>query len=406
MCTYVFWIFIKKLFQILTNLEEITDYEKTLIQRSSIYNTAAEHLQIVVAPHLSMSEPTPCPPTNPSPASPTESPIEAPIHLASPTRESPIHVPIDAPNTESPIDAPMNTESPKVPPIDDPIQPTIQTGKKDLPSPRREFTEECDAERAVPEKKNLKIINQSIYKLFTEHAFMYQKIASLEFSKTQLEKQVDALEQQVSELKADNNKKFCGIYKILSHHFPHYFTSEKIGSPAPSSSRTDSDNIVLDEVSKSVDKIVEEITKELNIMNSSRGGIARRVHLRNDRKRKRVRTPFTAGDKKKKKAYSANDGVEKVTKNETSITGRKPVTRASTRIIEKSTDAVPSPAAPTPKTPKAAVSVLPKTVICDVDESKTLERPAAAFLEYPGRLLINEERRISIDSFIQKYKKK
>ncbi|PKU77351.1 hypothetical protein MA16_Dca011356 [Dendrobium catenatum] len=37
---------------------------------------------------------------------------------------------------------------------------------------------------------------------------------------------------------------------------------------------------------------------------SNRGGIARRVQLRNDRKRKKVKTPFTLGDRKKKRSQS------------------------------------------------------------------------------------------------------
>ncbi|XP_020683204.1 putative uncharacterized protein DDB_G0290521 [Dendrobium catenatum] len=121
-----------------------------------------------------------------------------------------------------------------------------------------------------------------------------------------------------------------------------------------------------------------------------RGGIARRVHLRNDRKRKIVKTPFIAGDRKKKKAQLANDEVENVSKKETSITGRKPVTRASTRLKEKLTD---TNKASTPKNvaPSAAVisdaapiAEKPKTAIYDDDDSKTIERPAMAFLEYPG----------------------
>ncbi|PKU59534.1 hypothetical protein MA16_Dca027176 [Dendrobium catenatum] len=79
----------------------------------------------------------------------------------------------------------------------------------------------------------------------------------------------------------------------------------------------------------------------------------------NDRKRKRVKTPFTAGDRKKKKAQLANDEVEKVNKKETSITGRKLITRASTRLMEKSTDTnkatAPKKVAPFDAVPSAAV---------------------------------------------------
>ncbi|XP_020705781.1 sentrin-specific protease 2-like [Dendrobium catenatum] len=229
-----------------------------------------------------------------------------------------------------------------------------------------------------------------------------------------LQKRVEALDNEVFQLKSGNNEKFCGIYKILSYHFPHYFTSEKIGSPVHSSSRTKSENNFNEVLSKTVEKIVDEIVskketsedEEFPFPSSGTGGIAQRVHLRNDRKRKRVKTSFTAGDRKKKKAQLANDEAEIVSKKETSITRRKPVTRAATRLKEKLTDTNKA-SAPTDEAmiiaPSAPPAEKPKTAIFDVEDSKYVEREAKAFLDYLERLLLNEEKRNIIDNFLNKY---
>ncbi|PKU69894.1 Putative ubiquitin-like-specific protease 1B [Dendrobium catenatum] len=232
-----------------------------------------------------------------------------------------------------------------------------------------------------------------------------------------LQKRVEALDNEVFQLKSDNNEKFCGIYKILSYHFPHYFKSEKIGSSVQSSSRTESNNN-FDEVSKTVEKIIDEIVgkketsedEEFPFPSSGTGGIAKRVHRMNDRKRKRVKTPFTTGDRKKKKAQLPTDNKEAeiLSKKETSVTTRKPVTRAATRLKEKLTDSKKA-SAPKDETMKIAPSAppveKPKTAIFDVEDSKYVERAAKEFLDYPGRLLLNEEKRNAIDNFLKKYTK-
>ncbi|KAI0494349.1 hypothetical protein KFK09_024483 [Dendrobium nobile] len=201
------------------------------------------------------------------------------------------------------------------------------------------------------------------------------------------------------------------------------FTSEEIaliiGLPnrVQSSSRTKSTN-KFDEVSKTVEKIIDEIVgkketsedEEFTLPSSGTGGIARRVHGRNDRKRKRVKTPFTTGDRKKKKTQlqTVNKEAEILSKKETSVTTRKPVTRAATRLKEKVTESKKA-SAPQDETTKIAPSAAPvkkpKTAIFDVEDSKYVERAAKEFLDYPGRLLLNEEKRNTIDAFLKKYTK-
>ncbi|KAI0511111.1 hypothetical protein KFK09_011733 [Dendrobium nobile] len=195
-------------------------------------------------------------------------------------------------------------------------------------------------------------------------------------------------------------------------------------SAESSSSATESEKIVYKDASVSEDEKFDP---------SLQTGIARRVQLRNNMKRKVVSTPFTTGVRKKKTKQDLSS------KEKFSEPIPSDVPTQSPELAPAPTPTPPTDPAPTAEPPQATeVSGVtepapthdpepeparipdPSTsmdesttghdkaiIVYEVDDTKKIElRPAPEEIYYPGRLLITEDKHIFIDNSLKQFKDK
>ncbi|KAH0451663.1 hypothetical protein IEQ34_018962 [Dendrobium chrysotoxum] len=407
--------------QIVQQFVGVTDLERTLLQSSTVH------------PEPKMSS-TP------------DNVLQIEFHQPSSPQTSPER----SPRPSSPV------SSPKIL-----IQPRTRTRQ---PTTRSRAAKEKKQTADV----NLKSLQDACKKLRAQNKSLVKKLSAVETNSTLLESRVKALEQTVSEMREKENQKLQGIDKFLFEHFPTTYTAFQMGNYSDSTSRTISEHdvvspetantpedvthpksaeeshdvvdnasneitnkegqhdagelagsvlIVANEITKIealqsvldiakeinkpedqqefteivakekiipeeaqnvVDIPVKELTKpdeeeDMGFASSSKTGIARRVQRRVGRKRKMVQSPFTTGARKKNNNLKVTTSNIEVDTNK-EITEKVPA--KSLDIIEVGTD------------------------------SKIEARSAETALEYGGRTAISDEKRIFIDTCLQKYKDK
>ncbi|KAL0922860.1 hypothetical protein M5K25_006890 [Dendrobium thyrsiflorum] len=180
-------------------------------------------------------------------------------------------------------------------------------------------------------KGNFMYSEKEVNKLFAD--LKKAEVTSLESSNDYLTKRVAALEQAVFELKEANHKD-DNVQKLMSEENPASVKPTQSACSEKSSSRTQTSkniispsSVVAPNVVKEEQENIQDVinlfepqtdklktneeegladkrtgdSEEEELASTCKSGIARRVQLRHDRKRKFVSTPFTTGDRRRKK---------------------------------------------------------------------------------------------------------
>ncbi|KAI0493332.1 hypothetical protein KFK09_027609 [Dendrobium nobile] len=348
--------------EILTELQGITDAEKDLLL----------HLSPPTSP---IKEPSPSRVPCPTTAESTQTTPASPVGMSSP----PEH------------DSPTPT----------PVRPVLFTSTSHPDSSAEPESTNVD------DQANFVLLNKSIFELFNKYNFIQKKVAEVEATNQIQEHRIHFLEDSMFDLEKENSnlkekikKKDDFLMQFFEDQFPSYLKNYKKEMCAPSSvSPTASEETTL---------------SEYEVDTSILSGIAQRVQRRNGRKRKLVSTPFTTGVRKKKIK-------KKVLSEELALVasaGDRPDEVPEKAAVHTTTPASQPPPEPTPTSPIVIPEpheqedvpvvdqpVVKEAVVYEVDENIEIPRaPAAEMLDYPGRALISEDKRVIIDNALKQFK--
>ncbi|KAL0925954.1 hypothetical protein M5K25_004331 [Dendrobium thyrsiflorum] len=418
--------------EIFPNFKVITEAERMLIDNSSAH-PQIEQLQIDL-PRQS------CPDVSSRPSSPTpSSPPIIPTTSQIPTPYSPERDP-----------TPSQFPTPSIPQtIDTPSQipasssPARMPTHDQIPSTSDKEPSTVHVSNSPPaETPNWDYVKEAIINLISKNKFLLNKVTSLESSNDFLTRRVAALEQAVYELK-EANLKDGNVQKLMSTENTASVKPTETACSDKSSSRTQTSKKIVSPSSVVAPNVVEEEqqniqdainlktnederladkqtgdSEEEELASTCKSGIARRVQLRHDRKRKFVSTPFTTGDRRRKK--------EKIPAKKKVIL---PIAEPSKEQVPVPVDAAPSKSAEL--LPVAAESIevgaapveaaldrtdellpvdktpIKKTqddqiIVAEIDESMPTDPQAAPeFIDYPGRELISVEKKFFIDKCLR-----
>ncbi|KAL0919183.1 hypothetical protein M5K25_011261 [Dendrobium thyrsiflorum] len=386
--------------EIFLNFKVITEAERMLIDNSSTH-PQIEQLQIDLprqsSPYVSFrpSSPTPSSP----PIIPTPSQIPTPYSPQRDATPSQFITPSSPPRIATPSQIPTPSSPPRMPSPD----------QFPSTSHKEPFTVHL-SNPPLAETPNWESVNEAITNLISRNKFLLNKVTSLESSNDFLTRRVAALEQAVFELK-EANLKDDNVQKLMSEENPASLKLTQSACSEKSSSRTLSNKPTGD-------------SEEEELASTCKSGIARRVQLRHDRKKKFVSTPFTTGDRRRKK--------EKLPAKKKVIL---PIADASKEQVHVSVDAAPFKSAELAPSsaaesievgPAPVAAALDKTpelvpadatpfkkieddqiIITEIDESIPTDPQAAPeILDYPGRELISVEKKFFIDKCLKYFKYK
>ncbi|KAH0456727.1 hypothetical protein IEQ34_014634 [Dendrobium chrysotoxum] len=219
-------------------------------------------------------------------------------------------------------------------------------------------------------------IEEALSKIMDENKILQRRLVHLEVKYAQMEWRVVVVEHHVFKQR-QNDERYDTMEKFLSENFPS-FKALNTGQQAVSSSRTIMDdkmtlmpnlnvNVDTSPVQQDAPKGEGHYKGDEGLGSTCNTGIARRVQQRDDQKPKEVKTPFTTSQNKKRK------------------------TRLTKKIVVR-------------PTPMVRLAAAVDSAIIDMDKLKSsAPTPAAAQLEYPGRLMISEDMRMFINSYLKKY---
>ncbi|KAI0514252.1 hypothetical protein KFK09_010287 [Dendrobium nobile] len=256
----------------------------------------------------------------------------------------------------------------------------------------------------VDDETNLRILSKSIFELFSKFNFINNKVTAVEATNHILEQRILFLEKENIDLKERIGMKDRFMMQFFEKNFPSYVKSyKKELCPGSSLSPTASEDTTL---------------SEYEVDTTVRSGIAQRVQRRNDRKRKLVSTPFTTGITKKKikrKKVTKDDSGNAIASDQPDKIPEKAPILTPTPALQPKTEPTPViPVGPTVVTPaepeQANVTAVEmpsgkEIVVYEVDENKEIPlNPAAETLDYPGRNLIADDKRLIIDNALKQFK--
>ncbi|KAL0917541.1 hypothetical protein M5K25_012607, partial [Dendrobium thyrsiflorum] len=425
------------------NFKAITEAERMLIDNSSAH-PQIEQLQIDLprqsSPDVSSR------PSSPSPSSPPIIPTTS--HIPTPYSPQRDPTPSQFPTSSSPPR--IATQSQISASASPPRMPT----QGQFPSTSDKEPSTVHVSNLPPvETPNWDSVNEAISNLILKNKFLLNKVTSLESSNDYLTRRVAALEQAFFELKQANLKD-GNVQRIMSEENPASVKPTETACSDKSSSRTQtSKNIVspssvvapnvVEEEQENVQDVINQFepqtdklktneeegladkrtgdSEEEELASTCKSGIARRVQLRHDRKRKFVATPFTTGERRRKKeklpakkkvilpiaepseeqipvpvdaAPSKSAELGPVAAENIEV-GAAPIDAA----LDKTDELLPVDATPIKKTQDDQI------IVTEVDESIPTDPQAASeILDYPGRELISVEKKIFIDKCLRYFK--
>ncbi|KAH0449373.1 hypothetical protein IEQ34_020065 [Dendrobium chrysotoxum] len=234
--------------------------------------------------------------------------------------------------TKFPRGIPQGHQSSKLPnsfyapratsPVSSPIISTPPRTLTSQPTTHSRTSKKETSTAEVLDDDNIKSLHEACSKLIAQNKVLVKKITVVETTSSLLKRHVQYLEHVVFELRDEKNMKIKRMEDFLLLRFPAVYTVYQKGKSGESSSRTNTENIVVtpstgialkevtqqkstDEAQGVIDMTVKEKMKdekeaEEEFASSSHTGIARRVQRQVGRKRKLVESPFTTGVAKKK----------------------------------------------------------------------------------------------------------
>ncbi|KAL0923142.1 hypothetical protein M5K25_007190 [Dendrobium thyrsiflorum] len=429
--------------EIFPNFKAITEAERMLIDNSST-QPQIEQLQIDLprqsSPDVSSrpSSPTPSSP----PIIPTPSQIPTPYSPQRDPTPSQFTSPSSPPRIVTPSQIPTSSSPPRMP------------THGQFPSTSHKEPSTVHVSNPPPaETPNWDSVNEAISNLISKNKFLLNKVTSLESSNDYLTRRVAALEQAVFELK-EANLKDGNVQKLMSEENPASVKPTESACSDKSSSRTQTSKNIVSPSSVVAPNVVEEEqeniqdvinlfepqtdklktneeegladkrtgdSEEEELASTCKSGIARRVQLRHDRKRKFVSTPFTIGDRRRKKEKLpakkkvilpiAEPSKEQVPVPVDAAPSKSaelgPVAAESIEVgaalvnaaLDKTDELLPVDATPIKKTQDDQI------IVTEIDESIPTDPQAAPeIIDYPGRELISVEKKFFIDKCLRYFK--
>ncbi|KAL0929171.1 hypothetical protein M5K25_001115 [Dendrobium thyrsiflorum] len=304
--------------EIFPNFKAITEAEKMLIDNSSTH-PQIEQLQIDLprqsSPYVSSRPSSPTPSSPPTILTPSQIPTPySPQRDATPSQfTTPSSPPIIATLSQIPTpSSPLRMPSP---------------GQFPSTSHKEPFTVHL-SNPPPTETPNWESVNEAITNLISWNKFLLNKVTSLESSNDFLTRRVAALEQAVFELK-EANLKDDNVHKLMSEENPASLkpTQSACSEKSSSNNNVSPSSVVAPTVVEEEQENIQDVnnllepqtdklktneeegladkptgdSEEEELASTCKSGIARRVQLRHDRKRKFVSTSFTTGDRRRKK---------------------------------------------------------------------------------------------------------